>query len=318
MVVRCGAAQSVNSEGRFHLRLDRHRATSSLNIDSVSPQDEGRYVCKIYRDTKLMSAGSHLVLMDISPSDVELVWSNQTELLESSPHQQLTVNCSSSGYPLPRVSWTKDGAIDPIGTGVGFSVLSFTSVNRRISGMYVCQSNNSIPPVKNKSAVIHVLYPPNITELYVVSTNQTKVGNPNYIKCIVDSHPAADVKWKSMGNSLIDADNMTDVSTSPFNSIIESRLALAGIANGESYASKEYTCMATNQFGTAERTVSFSEDIQATKEAESKGMMQLLLIGCAAVSFFGLAGGSVAAREVVDDRIESYWSLLPSPPHHVG
>ncbi|XP_072181382.1 kin of IRRE-like protein 2 [Diadema setosum] len=207
-----------------------------------------------------MSAVSQLKLIGTS-SNVQLNWSNLTDLSEVSPLQQFAVNCSSSGFPLPVVSWTREGTASPINSGYGFSTLSFKSIDRSISGRYMCQSDNGIPPVRRKNAIIHVYYPPNIKELTVVSTEQTDIRKQKHLLCVVEAHPAATVNWTSIGYHFIDTPNTTDASVSPFNSVIESRLSLAGIPNGED-APREYTCSARNKFGFAERTVAFSEDKQ--------------------------------------------------------
>ncbi|XP_072182164.1 peroxidasin homolog [Diadema setosum] len=196
-----------------------------------------------------------------SPLDVQLNWSNLTDLSEISLHQQLDVNCSSSGYPLPTVSWMKEGTVTPISAGSGLSTLSFSHVDRIISGRYFCQADNGIPPVKNKSAVIHVFYPPNIKELTVVFTEQTEIGNQEYLMCVVEAHPAPTVTWAAIGYHSIGAPNTTDVSPSPFYSVIESRLVLAGVTTWK-HSPREYTCVARNQFGVAERTVELSDDKQ--------------------------------------------------------
>ncbi|XP_072182163.1 lachesin-like [Diadema setosum] len=239
-----------------------------------------------------------------SPSDVQLNWSNLTELSEISVHQQFDVNCSSSGYPVPAVTWTKEGTVTPISAGSGFSSLSFSYMDRSISGRYVCQSDNGIPPMRRKEAIIHVFYPPSIRELTVFTVDHTQIGIEEYLMCVVEAHPAATVTWAAIGYHSIGSPNTTDVSPSPFYSVVESRLPLAGIATGNS--PKEFTCIARNKFGVAERTVQLTEDKQ------DKRWISGIVIGAGTI-----AGVLLCVTAVIIVVRRGFFAFTREPSSHV-
>lgn len=62
-----------------------------------------------------------------------------------------TFYCTASGYPNPKITWTKDGKV--VVTG---DTLSFES-NRNHSGKYWCSADNGLNVTVNASALLNVL-----------------------------------------------------------------------------------------------------------------------------------------------------------------
>ena len=75
----------------------------------------------------------HLILcLSTVPSEIEaLQYQNVTE------DENLTLTCTASGMPQPKVSW-----INPNGQRVAGHVLQFVNINRSEAGEYRCEASN--------------------------------------------------------------------------------------------------------------------------------------------------------------------------------
>ena len=74
--------------------------------------------------------------------------------------ENVTLHCNATGYPLPTLSWTKDGSDISNNPRISFSTgkkqLAITKASRVDSGAYQCVATNSLGNDTSKSAVVDV------------------------------------------------------------------------------------------------------------------------------------------------------------------
>ena len=74
--------------------------------------------------------------------------------------ESVTLHCNAIGYPLPTLSWTKDGCDIGNNSRISFSAdkkqLAITKASRVDSGAYRCVANNSLGIDTSMAAVLDV------------------------------------------------------------------------------------------------------------------------------------------------------------------
>ena len=74
--------------------------------------------------------------------------------------ENVTLHCNAIGYPLPTLSWTKDGCDIGNNSRISFSAdkkqLAITKASRVDSGAYRCVANNSLGIDTSMAAVLDV------------------------------------------------------------------------------------------------------------------------------------------------------------------
>ena len=74
--------------------------------------------------------------------------------------ENVTLHCNATGYPLPTLSWTKDGSDISNNSRISFSAdkkqLAITKANRVDRGGYRCVANNSLGNDVSMAAVVDV------------------------------------------------------------------------------------------------------------------------------------------------------------------
>ena len=92
----------------------------------------------------------------VDKSEITTHPSNVTE----TEGESVTLHCNAIGYPLPTLSWTKDGSDIGNNSGISFSAdkkqLAITKASRVDSGAYRCVANNSLGIDTSMAAVLDV------------------------------------------------------------------------------------------------------------------------------------------------------------------
>ena len=92
----------------------------------------------------------------VDKSEITTHPSNVTE----TEGESVTLHCNAIGYPLPTLSWTKDGSDIGNNSRISFSAdkkqLAITKASRVDSGAYRCVANNSLGIDTSMAAVLDV------------------------------------------------------------------------------------------------------------------------------------------------------------------
>ncbi|XP_061080635.1 intercellular adhesion molecule 5 isoform X4 [Conger conger] len=172
------------------------------------------------------------------------------EKLRESETLDTLVSCRAEGNPSPMVTWYIDQS----------EFNSSTPLTKRDGGQYTFIAKNSYGTA-NHTLEIEVLYPPTF-ELEREEVNVTQ-GDEVILECLAEGNPTPELTWNTTA-----AEN-PHVST-------RGRQSNATISRATSANAGVYTCYATNNLGTASKTVTVT--VKETDAAESADPMECPLM----------------------------------------
>ncbi|KAM9594340.1 hemicentin-2 isoform 4-T4 [Morphnus guianensis] len=184
--LREDARRQVLAEGRF------------LQIQAVGPADGGEYSCRATNalgDTSLRVQVEVHVAPEIQPGPEEA-----RALLNGSA----VLPCRAEGWPVPRVTWRKDGRLLPLHGSNRLQLLPGGSlqidpVQVQDSGYYLCMASS--PAGSDWQGLdLHVLVPPSITP---GPFNLTLLAQqPATLGCDAWGSPEPHIRWEKDGRPL--------------------------------------------------------------------------------------------------------------------
>jgi len=222
-----------------------HRG-STLSIPLAKAEDEGQYVCIVPRSTGDIREIKHTVSIRDPPTIIKDPSNGHLPVLKG---DSVTMSCYGEGRPKPTIKWQRLGKRLPDGkTEIEGETLSFVNVNRHHSGRYQCTADNGYGKPATQEIMLQVDYSPEVeaTEIFV----HAKTGENNVeLICNVHAHPNSVVKW--FKNKMELSDETAQLRKNGNRHVLNiPRLAEADFGN--------YTCRATNKFGTAQRILEIS------------------------------------------------------------
>ncbi|KAM5295479.1 hemicentin-1 isoform 1-T1 [Glossophaga mutica] len=212
-----------------------------LILENVVPEDSGTYTCVANNaageDSRTVSLTVHVLpTFTELPGDVSL---NKGE--------QLRLSCKATGIPLPKLTWTFNNNIIPahFDSVHGHSELVIERVSKEDSGTYVCTAENSIGFVKAVGSV-YVKEPPVFKGDYPSNWIEPLGGNA-ILNCEVKGEPAPTIQWSRKG---------VDIEVNHrIRQLGNGSLAIYGTVNEDA---GDYTCVAANEAGVVERSMSLT------------------------------------------------------------
>ncbi|CAK9299637.1 unnamed protein product [Gordionus sp. m RMFG-2023] len=141
----------------------------TLIIRSVTPKDDGFYMCQINSDPPSKSAGYLEILTH--PKIIDRLTSNETIVSE---YSNILLRCEATGNPPPNISWAKfhnlyqfthkqkfiDSTIshkkNAIFNSANSNMLILNNITRFQAGIYVCLADNGIPPAVSRQISVNV------------------------------------------------------------------------------------------------------------------------------------------------------------------
>ncbi|KAK8732669.1 hypothetical protein OTU49_006870, partial [Cherax quadricarinatus] len=165
------------------------------------------------------------------------------------------LRCDITGSPTPSVFWTKDGKPLTHSAGLEYTaseanqVLMLHSVVPAASGLYICNASNTVGTA-HREYNLTVMVAPSVRQVDggnddgadVVEKVQVVIGKDTILYCSVDGTPAPTITWMHAGQMLT----------------ISSRIHLIApdqllLTNAQDMDSGDYSCLAVNRAGTAEK-----------------------------------------------------------------
>ncbi|XP_059001185.1 hemicentin-1 isoform X2 [Mustela lutreola] len=212
-----------------------------LILENVVPEDSGTYTCVANNaageDTHMVSLTVHVLpTFTELPGDVSL-----------SKGEQLRLSCKATGIPLPKLTWTFNNNIIPahFDSVNGHSELVIERVSKEDSGTYVCTAENSVGFVK-AIGFVYVKEPPIFKGDYPSNWIEPLGGNA-VLNCEVKGDPAPTIQWSRKG---------VDIEINHrIRQLVNGSLAIYGTVNEDA---GDYTCVATNDAGVVERSMSLT------------------------------------------------------------
>ncbi|XP_036351171.2 hemicentin-1 [Ochotona princeps] len=212
-----------------------------LILENAVLEDSGVYTCTASNaageDTHPVSLAVHVLpTFTELPGDVSL---NKGE--------QLRLSCTATGVPLPKLTWTFNNNVIPahFDSARGHSELLVERVAKADSGTYVCTAENSVGLVKAIGSV-YVKEPPVFKGEYPSNWIQPLGGNA-ILDCEVRGDPAPTIQWNRKGVEIETSHRIRQLGNGS--------LAIYGTVNEDA---GDYTCVAANDAGVVERSVSLT------------------------------------------------------------
>ncbi|XP_065843905.1 contactin-5-like isoform X2 [Oscarella lobularis] len=170
-----------------HARVSVHYR-NKLTITNLNQDDEGQYIC-IAENVFGVAESSAQLFVHAAPKFTDI---GPKRLTVFPTNPEVVLPCKASGYPQPKIRWSRHGASLPENSFVHSNgSLGIFEFSRRDNGRYVCRAENSHGHVTHSTDVS--VYDANIHGLVV--RNNTKA----LINCTICPLEKFTFRWKRDG-----------------------------------------------------------------------------------------------------------------------
>uniref|UniRef100_A0A8C3N479 Hemicentin-1 n=1 Tax=Geospiza parvula TaxID=87175 RepID=A0A8C3N479_GEOPR len=244
-----------------------------LQVLGAEPADTGRYTC--VASNAAGHSSKHFVLKVLEPPHIN--GSDEPEELSVIVNNPLELLCISSGIPVPKISWMKDGRplLQTDNIHVLREALRITSAQVEDTGRYTCLASSPAGD-DDKEYLVRVHVPPNIAgtggpqELTVLQNSQA------ILECRSDAVPPPSISWLKNGELLEGGPRLRILSSGRY----------LQINNAELGDSARYTCVARNVAGETTREFLLAVHVAPTIRSSPQTVMVHIntsaLLECAA------------------------------------
>ena len=171
--------------------------------------------------------------------------------LRAEEKQKVTISCTVTGQPTPRITWSKAGGSLPGGRiHVQDGTLKIFKVTRKDGGIYICKAENILGSVTDTAQLIvysplrfRVLPPQQVTPV---------IGLTLRLPCVAESELSTTISWLKNGVRVLPANTH----------VLQSGTLV--IENIKKVHEGSYTCRASNTLATIEAKVKINSPVMAT------------------------------------------------------
>lgn len=182
---RLGGALPSNSDIRNNV----------LTINNVRQEDTGRYICRARSSAG--SAQGDILLTVISGGGDGGVIQYDTQTVNAG--EKVEMECVSTGFPLPTVTWSREDAPLPQRAIVNEAFLIIQSIRPEDAGTYVCTVENTGGRVTRK-VTLFVRAKPVITG--GTESLTAALGSSASMSCQAAGYPQPEISWYKRGGSM--------------------------------------------------------------------------------------------------------------------
>ncbi|OWK57262.1 Hemicentin-1 [Lonchura striata] len=254
-------------------QLSSSRRGMVLQVPRAAPTDAGTYTC--VASNAAGQSSKHFVLRVLEPPHIN--GSDEPEELSVIVNNPLELLCISSGIPVPKISWMKDGRplLPTDNIHMLREALRITSAQVEDTGRYTCLASSPAGD-DDKEYLVRVHVPPNIAgtggpqELTVLQNSQA------ILECRSDAVPPPTISWLKNGELLQGGPRLRILSSGRY----------LQINNAELGDSARYTCVARNVAGETTRefllAVHVAPTIRSSPQTAMVHINTSALLECAA------------------------------------
>ncbi|NXF12445.1 HMCN1 protein, partial [Smithornis capensis] len=259
------------------LSLGAHLTSSSqgmvLHLGTAGAADTGKYTCVASNEAG--EASKHFVLNVLEPPHIN--GSDEPEELSVIINHPLELLCISSGIPVPKISWMKDGRplVQTENVHVLREALRITSAQVEDTGRYTCLASSPAGD-DDKEYLVRVHVPPNIAGTAGPQDTTVLQNRQVILECKSDAVPPPTISWLKDGAPLEGTPRVRILSGGRY----------LQINNAELGDAATYTCVARNVAGAVTREFVLTVHVAPTIQSGPHSAVVLInasaLLQCAA------------------------------------
>ncbi|KAG0434113.1 hypothetical protein HPB47_019347, partial [Ixodes persulcatus] len=250
----------------LHVNVKNDKRVSVLTIESVTLSSAGNYTCIADNDYG-SDANSAALVVEAPPE-----WKTEPRDLSVSAGQALLVECSATGYPVPKVipfllfSGPKNEQT-LVASQDGSATLSVTETTKETEGRYFCEADNGVGAALKTALFIKVKQAPKIQPFSF--NNKVPIGGRAVGTCaVVTAAAPLTFTWSKDGVQLRDKTGL---------SIQNNRLvSLLIIETADLSSHGNYTCRASNVIGTDAYTAELKVEAPPTWRHEPQDVSAIV------------------------------------------
>ncbi|XP_075689566.1 hemicentin-1 [Rhinoderma darwinii] len=210
-------------------------------LHNAEHKDAGNYTCTA---NNIAGKDSHTVSLAIhyAPSFTELP--SNVSLNEG---EKLRLSCKATGNPSPKITWAYKDRIIAAQTGQSnfLNDLVIERILKVEDGAYTCIAENTVSSI-NTTVYVFVREPPVLFGIHHV-TQTVPLGSSIILNCVVKGNPIPRIQWNKKGKDIL--------YNKRFQQLSNGSLAIYDTKNEDV---GEYSCIATNDAGVLEHTITLS------------------------------------------------------------
>lgn len=175
-----------------------------LKILHAQDEDRGSYSCVAYNEAGEIKLDFELSIQ--IPPKVEL--GKVQPKVTVKENDSITVECPVTGYPLPTITWLKDGKVlslteklDKIKFKDNYRLLIINHANEEDDGQYTCVASNEAG-VTEQNFKVNVHVPPKMDSKEINHKPNVMMNRPLMIICPVVGNPPPTLAWFKNGQPL--------------------------------------------------------------------------------------------------------------------
>ncbi|XP_075038771.1 hemicentin-1 [Mixophyes fleayi] len=210
-------------------------------LHNAEHDDVGNYTCTA---NNVAGTDSHTVSLTIHYRPLFTELPTNVSLNEG---EKLRLSCKATGNPYPQITWAYMDRI--ISAQAGWSKLLndlvIEKVSKQDAGTYTCIAENIVASI-NTTVYVFVKEPPVLVGIHH-AIQTVPLGSSIIFHCIVKGNPTPKIQWNKKGNGVL--------FNRRFKQFSNGSLTISNTMNEDV---GDYTCIATNDAGVMEHTVTLS------------------------------------------------------------
>ena len=175
--------------------------------------------------------------------------------LRAEEKQKVTISCTVTGQPTPRITWSKAGGSLPGGRiHVQDGTLKIFKVTRKDGGIYICKAENILGSVTDTAQLI--VYSPLRFKVLPPQEVTPSTGSTLRLPCVAESELSTTITWLKNGVGVLPANTH----------VLQSGTLV--IENIKKTQKGSYICRASNALATIEAKVKITPVVPSCSEVK--------------------------------------------------
>ncbi|NWH99153.1 CNTN3 protein, partial [Tichodroma muraria] len=225
----------------FPSKIKLRKSNGMIEIPNFQQEDAGLYEC-ITENSRGKNIARGRLTYYAKPH-----WIQTIKDVEVAVEDTLFWDCRASGKPKPSYRWLKNGEQLAIEGRIQIEngALTISNLNLTDSGRYQCIAENKHGVISSSAELRVVASAPDFSKSPMKKLIQVQIGSTVDFECKPKAFPKAKCSWKKGGEQLHENERVTLLK--------DGGLRISNVSKGDAGS---YTCLATNQFGTAKGSTS--------------------------------------------------------------